>query len=97
MNEKTTGKASAHTPAVPEVLGDPLRNRGAAFTERERDALGLTRRLSSEVLTLKQAALAKSVRATVRPGRRPSGADLRRHSRPPAKRGQSGTPAKDDV
>jgi malate dehydrogenase (oxaloacetate-decarboxylating) len=54
MNEKITGKNSAHTQAVPEVLDDPLRNRGVAFTEAERKALGLTGRLPSAVLTLEQ-------------------------------------------
>ena len=43
--------------AVPEVLEDPLRNRGVAFTQAERDALGLTGRLPSAVLTLEQQAL----------------------------------------
>jgi malate dehydrogenase (oxaloacetate-decarboxylating) len=52
MNEKATGDASAHTPAVPEVLDDPLRNRGVAFTLAEREVLGLTGRLPSAVLTL---------------------------------------------
>jgi malate dehydrogenase (oxaloacetate-decarboxylating) len=42
------------TPAVPGVLDDPLRNRGIAFTEAERKALGLTGRLPSAVLTLEQ-------------------------------------------
>ena len=32
MNEKTTGKASVHTSAGPELLDDPMRNRGVAFT-----------------------------------------------------------------
>jgi malate dehydrogenase (oxaloacetate-decarboxylating) len=56
MNEKITGKNSAHTQAVPEVLDDPLRNRGVAFTEAEREALGLTGRLPSGVLTLEEQA-----------------------------------------
>ena len=41
---------------IPDVLLDPLRDRGAAFTEPERDALGLTGRLPSAVLTLDQQA-----------------------------------------
>jgi malate dehydrogenase (oxaloacetate-decarboxylating) len=41
-------------PAVPGVLDDPLLNRGVAFTEAERKALGLTGRLPSAVLTLEQ-------------------------------------------
>ncbi|RPE39448.1 malic enzyme-like protein [Streptomyces sp. Ag109_O5-1] len=40
------------TPATPGVLVDPLRNRGVAFTPEEREALGLTGRLPSGVLTL---------------------------------------------
>ena len=39
------------TPAEPAVLNDPLRNRGVAFTLAEREALGLTGRLPSGVLT----------------------------------------------
>ncbi len=45
------------TTAVPEVLDDPLRNRGVAFTAEEREGLGLTGRLPSAVLTLEQQAL----------------------------------------
>ena len=41
---------------IPAVLGDPLRNHGAAFTEAEREALGLTGRLPAAVLTLDQQA-----------------------------------------
>jgi malate dehydrogenase (oxaloacetate-decarboxylating) len=44
------------TPAVPGVLDDPMRNRGVAFTAAEREALGLTGRLPSGVLTLDQQA-----------------------------------------
>jgi malate dehydrogenase (oxaloacetate-decarboxylating) len=43
-------------PAIPGVLEDPIRARGTAFTEAERDALGLTGRLPSAVLTLDQQA-----------------------------------------
>jgi malate dehydrogenase (oxaloacetate-decarboxylating) len=43
-------------PAIPEVLEDPIRDKGTAFTEAERDALGLTGRLPSAVLTLDQQA-----------------------------------------
>ncbi len=39
------------------MLTDPIRNRGAAFTEAEREALGLAGRLPSAVLTLEQQAL----------------------------------------
>ena len=45
------------TPAVPAVLQDPISNRGVAFSQAERDRLGLTGRLPSAVLTLDQQAL----------------------------------------
>ena len=48
--------ASARTPAEPAVLNDPLRNRGVAFTLSEREALSLTGRLPSGVLTLDEQA-----------------------------------------
>ena len=44
------------TSAIPPVLADPLRNHGVAFTQAEREALGLTGRLPSAVLTLDQQA-----------------------------------------
>ncbi|HEX4660601.1 MAG TPA: NAD-dependent malic enzyme [Streptosporangiaceae bacterium] len=43
-------------PAIPDVLEDPIRDKGTAFTESERDALGLTGRLPPAVLTLDQQA-----------------------------------------
>ncbi|HEV2243327.1 MAG TPA: hypothetical protein VGR98_19945, partial [Streptosporangiaceae bacterium] len=43
-------------PAIPHVLEDPIQDRGTAFTEEERDALGLTGRLPSAVQTLEQQA-----------------------------------------
>ena len=43
-------------PAIPHVLEDPIQDRGTAFTEEERDALGLIGRLPSAVLTLEQQA-----------------------------------------
>ncbi|MFD7873515.1 NAD-dependent malic enzyme [Streptomyces sp. NPDC059766] len=46
----------ARTPATPSVLLDPLRNHGVGFTPAERDALGLTGRLPSAVLTLERQA-----------------------------------------
>jgi malate dehydrogenase (oxaloacetate-decarboxylating) len=52
MNENS----SARTPAEPTVLNDPLRNRGVAFTLAEREALGLTGRLPSGVLSLEEQA-----------------------------------------
>jgi len=55
MNENITGN-NVHTPAEPAVLNDPLRNRGVAFTLAEREALGLTGRLPSGVLTLEEQA-----------------------------------------
>ena len=48
---------SARTPVEPAVLTDPMRNRGVAFTETERESLGLAGRLPSAVLTLEQQAL----------------------------------------
>ncbi|HME63367.1 MAG TPA: NAD-dependent malic enzyme, partial [Streptosporangiaceae bacterium] len=42
---------------VPAVLQDPVSNRGVAFSQAERDRLGLTGRLPSAVLTLDQQAL----------------------------------------
>jgi malate dehydrogenase (oxaloacetate-decarboxylating) len=47
----------AGTSTIPPVLSDPLSNHGAAFTEAEREALGLTGRLPAAVLTLDQQAL----------------------------------------
>src|SRR5258708_37635476 len=47
---------TAPVPAIPDVLEDPIRDKGTAFTESERDALGLTGRLPSAVLTLDQQA-----------------------------------------
>ncbi|MGI5439833.1 NAD-dependent malic enzyme [Streptomyces shenzhenensis] len=49
-------KRTARTPVTPGVLVDPLRNRGVAFTQPEREELGLTGRLPSAVLTLEQQA-----------------------------------------
>ena len=46
----------AATSTIPPVLSDPLSNHGAAFTEAEREALGLTGRLPAAVLTLDQQA-----------------------------------------
>jgi len=43
-------------PAIPDVLEDPILDKGTAFSESERDALGLTGRLPSAVLTLDQQA-----------------------------------------
>jgi malate dehydrogenase (oxaloacetate-decarboxylating) len=43
-------------PAIPDVLQDPIRDKGTAFTQAERDALDLTGRLPSAVLTLDQQA-----------------------------------------
>jgi malate dehydrogenase (oxaloacetate-decarboxylating) len=50
------GSSKARTPAVPGVLADPLRDRGVAFVPSQRQALGLTGRLPSAVLTLDQQA-----------------------------------------
>lgn len=51
MNTKPT-----RTSAVPVALEDPAFNRGVAFTAAEREALGLTRRLPTAILTLEQQA-----------------------------------------
>src|SRR5689334_14058140 len=56
MNENIAGHDSGRTPAEPAALNDPLRNRGAAFTLAEREALGLTGRLPSGVQTLEEQA-----------------------------------------
>ena len=56
MNENTAGNSSVRMPTEPGVLNDPLRNRGVAFTLAEREALGLTGRLPSGVLTLEEQA-----------------------------------------
>ena len=55
-DEHTVTKYTTHTSAVPAALDDPLVNRGVAFTGKEREALGLTGRLPSAVLTLEQQA-----------------------------------------
>jgi malate dehydrogenase (oxaloacetate-decarboxylating) len=47
---------AAPAPAIPEVLENPILDKGTAFTESERDDLGLTGRLPSAVLTLDQQA-----------------------------------------
>jgi malate dehydrogenase (oxaloacetate-decarboxylating) len=57
MIEMTRSNSMVRTPAVPTALNDPLRNRGAAFTDAERESLGLTGRLPPAVLTLEQQAL----------------------------------------
>jgi malate dehydrogenase (oxaloacetate-decarboxylating) len=53
MSDDITSTNCARTP---DVLSDPLRNRGVAFTQAEREALGLTGRLPSGVLTLDEQA-----------------------------------------
>jgi malate dehydrogenase (oxaloacetate-decarboxylating) len=47
-----TGDRKAVSPRIPAILEDPARNRGVAFSVREREELGLTGRLPSGVLTL---------------------------------------------
>ncbi|MEU6005476.1 NAD-dependent malic enzyme [Streptomyces sp. NPDC047453] len=47
-------KSTVRTSGPPSALADPLLNHGVAFTEAERDELGLTGRLPSGVLTLEQ-------------------------------------------
>jgi malate dehydrogenase (oxaloacetate-decarboxylating) len=48
--------STTRTPAVPGVLDDPMRNHGVAFSAAEREALGLTGRLPTAVLTLEEQA-----------------------------------------
>ena len=48
--------SSARTAAMPAALDDPLINHGTAFSEAERQALGLIGRLPAQVLTLEQQA-----------------------------------------
>ena len=56
MSENVTSSSSVRRPAEPDVLNDSLRNRGVAFTLAEREALGLTGRLLSGVLTVEEQA-----------------------------------------
>ncbi len=50
----TTMAGSSRTSGMPGVLDDPLLNRGVAFTAEQREALGLTGRLPSAVLSLEE-------------------------------------------
>jgi malate dehydrogenase (oxaloacetate-decarboxylating) len=45
-------KGKPGSPRFPAILGDPIRNRGVAFSAGQRDVLGLTGRLPPAVLTL---------------------------------------------
>ena len=56
MTRQTVTHRGARPPAVPAVLDDPLRNHGVAFTQREREELGLSGRLPAAVLTLAEQA-----------------------------------------
>jgi malate dehydrogenase (oxaloacetate-decarboxylating) len=47
---------SPRAPATPGVLNDPIGNHGVAFSQAERESLGLTGRLPAAVLTLEQQA-----------------------------------------
>ncbi|HYY17821.1 MAG TPA: oxaloacetate-decarboxylating malate dehydrogenase, partial [Streptosporangiaceae bacterium] len=58
----------SNRPGEPAVLNDPLRNRGVAFTLAEREALGLTGRLPSGVLTLQEQAGRAWRQLQVQPG-----------------------------
>jgi malate dehydrogenase (oxaloacetate-decarboxylating) len=49
-------KHTGRVPTIPAPLNDPLVNRGVAFTEAEREGLGLTGRLPAGVLSLDQQA-----------------------------------------
>jgi malate dehydrogenase (oxaloacetate-decarboxylating) len=60
IDKKDVGSVVAaihHGPVTPDALQDPFQNRGAAFTEAERDALDLTGRLPAAVLSLDQQAV----------------------------------------
>ncbi len=46
--------SDAHTPRIPLAMSTPSLNRGVGFTHEQRRRLGLTGRLPSAVLTLKQ-------------------------------------------
>ena len=56
MPEMGTRVAALHTPRGIALLRDPLLNKGTAFTEQERDALGLRGLLPAHVLSLEQQA-----------------------------------------
>ena len=56
------------TAAAPAALTDPLRNQGVAFSPAERQALGLTGRLPSGVLTLEQQAQRTYQQLQAQPG-----------------------------
>jgi len=56
MPEEDEGTVTEHTARIPDVLDDPLRNRGVAFTQAERGALGLTGRVPAAVMTLEEQA-----------------------------------------
>jgi malate dehydrogenase (oxaloacetate-decarboxylating) len=56
LGVKIMSKSATHAPAIPDVLEDPILDKGTAFTATERDTLGLTGRLPSAVLTLDQQA-----------------------------------------
>src|SRR6516164_9229565 len=56
MPEMGTRFAALHTPRGVALLRDPLLNKGTAFTEQERDALGLRGLLPAHLLSLEQQA-----------------------------------------
>jgi len=56
MTDTITSDTSVHTAHAPAELNDPLLNHGVAFTQAEREALGLIGRLPSGVLTLEEQA-----------------------------------------
>ena len=57
MAEPGTHFAALETPHGIALLRDPLLNKGTAFTEQERDALGLRGLLPAHVLSLEQQAV----------------------------------------
>jgi malate dehydrogenase (oxaloacetate-decarboxylating)(NADP+) len=56
LNKATTRSAEPYSPRGLALLRDPLLNKGTAFTEAERDALGLRGLLPAHVLSLEEQA-----------------------------------------
>jgi malate dehydrogenase (oxaloacetate-decarboxylating) len=55
--ESSMGAKTERTPVTPRVWEDPMLNRGVGFTAAEREAIGLTGRRPTAVLTLEQQAV----------------------------------------
>ena len=56
LDNGRTHSAAPHFPRGVELLRDPLLNKGTAFTEQERDALGLRGLLPAHVLSMEEQA-----------------------------------------